>query len=129
MKKTAIVLIIVLLCSIFAGCDSGRLVIPEFLGLPNTLKIQSDSMAPTFKAGDTIVYEPVQDPGDLRTGDIIVFWTVISGERVLCAHRIHEIYDDGGGLVFATKGDNNNTVDALSVYGSDIVGKYLYTLG
>lgn len=81
-------------------------------------------MSPTLKAGDSIIVEPV-DPSTLRSGDIIAYWTIINGERVLNTHRIVEIYDGGGFLIFATKGDNNNAMDALTVHESEIVGIYV----
>jgi signal peptidase len=54
---------------------------------------------------------------------------VINGERVLNTHRIHEIYDGGGYLIFATKGDNNTIADPLTVHESEIVGKYALRVG
>ena len=53
---------------------------------------------------------------------------MIDGERVLNTHRIVEIYDGNGYLIFATKGDNNTTVDTLTVHESEIVGKYAFRI-
>lgn len=90
-----------------------------------SLKIYTDSMYPTFKAGDTIICERISDPGELRTGDIITFWVVINGERVLNTHRINNIYDGGDCLIFETKGDANEQVDPLTVHEYELVGKYV----
>ena len=49
---------------------------------------------------------------------------MINGERVLNTHRISEIYDGGGYLIFETKGDNNTVADALTVHESEIVGQW-----
>ncbi|MBQ3501517.1 MAG: signal peptidase I, partial [Oscillospiraceae bacterium] len=68
----------------------------------------------------------VKDPSELRRDDIITYWTVINGERVLNTHRVHEIYDGGGYLIFSTKGDNNTSADPLTVHESEIVGKYSF---
>ena len=88
------------------------------------LTIQTDSMFPTFRAGQRIWVEDVEDPGTLRIGDIITYWTVINGERVMNTHRIVNIYDGGGYLIFETKGDANSASDALTVHESEVIGKY-----
>ena len=90
--------------------------------------IQTDSMYPTFRPGDRIACEEVEDPSALRTGDIITYWSVINGERVLNTHRIVAIYDGGGYLIFETKGDANSKSDSLTVHESELVGKYVKTV-
>ena len=97
--------------------------VPSVFGI-RLFSIQTESMYPTLLPGDLIFDKGVKDPAELRKGDIITYWTVINGERVLNTHRIHEIYDGGGYLIFATKGDNNTAADALTVHESEIVGKY-----
>ena len=100
--------------------------VPSVLGL-QMLSIQTESMHPTLKPGDLIFDTAVKDPSALEVGDIITYWTVINGERVLNTHRIYEIYDGGGFRIFSTKGDNNQTADPLTVHESEIVGKYTGT--
>lgn len=92
------------------------------------LSIQTDSMYPKFKPGDLIIDTRVKDPSELRKGDIITYWTVINGERVLNTHRIVNIYDGGDYLIFETKGDNNTAADPLTVHESEIVGKYQFRI-
>ena len=77
-----------------------------------------------MKPGDLIFDTAVKDTSELKIGDIITYWTVIDGERVLNTHRITEIYDGGGYLIFQTKGDNNTIEDSLTVHESEIVGQY-----
>ena len=86
-------------------------------------KVQSDSMYPTFSAGDKIYYEKVADPSELKINDIIIYWTIVGGERVKVAHRIINIYDGGGYLLFETKGDANTMADPLTVHENEIIGK------
>jgi len=102
--------------------------VPSIFGV-RIFSIQTESMYPTLLPGDLIFDVGVKDPGELRNGDIITYWTVINGERVLNTHRIHEIYDGGGYLIFATKGDNNTIADPLTVHESEIVGKYSLRIG
>lgn len=97
--------------------------VPSIFGF-RFLSIQTDSMYPTLKPGDMIIDTPVKDTSELRPRDIITYWTVINGERVLNTHRIEQVYDGGGYLIFETKGDKNTTSDPLTVHESEIVGQY-----
>ncbi len=101
--------------------------VPNILGL-RLFSIQTDSMYDTLLPGDLVIDTAVKDPADLKKEDIITYWTVIDGERVLNTHRIVEIYDGNGYLIFATKGDNNTTVDTLTVHEAEIVGKYAFRI-
>lgn len=101
--------------------------VPGIMGL-NMLEITTDSMTPVLVPGDLVLETVVKDPGQLRKGDIITYWTVIDGQRVLNTHTIYEIYDGGGSLLFATKGENNSAVDPITVHESEIVGKYLCSI-
>ena len=102
--------------------------VPSILGI-RIFSIQTESMYPTLLPGDLIFDTGVKDAGDLRAGDIITYWTVINGERVLNTHRIHEVYDGGGYLIFSTKGDNNTIADPLTVHESEIVGQFKFRVG
>ena len=122
-----VVLVIAILVAAFATytsyvSTSGNGV-PSFFGL-RMFSIQTESMYPTLKPGDLIIDKSVKDPSTLKVGDIITYWTVINGERVLNTHRIAEIYDGGGYLIFETKGDNNTISDSLTVHESEVVGVY-----
>ena len=64
--------------------------VPSILGV-RVFSIQTESMYPTLMPGDLIFDMGVKDPGALRKDDIITYWTVINGERVLNTHRIHEV--------------------------------------
>lgn len=97
--------------------------VPSILGL-RLFSIQTDSMYDTLLPGDLVIDTAVKDPATLQKNDIITYWTIIDGERVLNTHRIVEIYDGNGRIIFATKGDNNTAVDTLTVHESEIVGKY-----
>lgn len=102
--------------------------VPSIFGI-RMFSIQTDSMYPVLMPGDLIFDTAVKDPDTLQRGDIITYWTIINGERVLNTHTIHEIYDGGGYRIFATKGENNSAADALTVHESEIVGKYSFRVG
>ena len=116
------------MCTYVSYVSTSGSGVPSILGV-QMFSIQTDSMYPTLLPGDLIFGNKVDDPGELRKGDIITYWTVINGERVLNTHKIHEIYDGNGYLIFATKGDNNTAVDALTVHESEIVSKYNFRVG
>lgn len=101
--------------------------VPSIFGV-QFLSIQTDSMYPALKPGDLAIDTPVRDLSKLRPKDIITYWTVIDGERVLNTHRIENIYDGGGYLIFETKGDHNTSVDPLTVHESEVVGQYRFRI-
>ena len=131
-KKTAdaiINVILVIAIIVAAFCTYTSYVSTSGNGVPNVLgvrilSIQTESMYPTLNPGDMIFDVAVKDTSELQVGDIITYWTVIDGERVLNTHRISEIYDGGGYLIFETKGDNNTVADSLTVHESEIIGQW-----
>ena len=127
MTKRILALVLVFSCLIaLTGCNSKEL--RDVFFSENTYEIQTDSMYPTFRIGDVIEYKEV-DPGTLRVGDIIIYWTLIENERVMNAHRIVAIYEDEKGIrYFETQGDANNAPDALTVHQSEVIGKYVRTV-
>lgn len=89
------------------------------------LVVKSDSMAPTFSAGDLIFIKKC-DTSTLKEGDIICFHTIIDNEYALNTHRIQKIDTVGDARSYTTLGDNNNGVaDAHIISDGDIVGKYV----
>ena len=129
--NTVVNVILVIAIALAAVCTYASYVSTSGNGVPNILgvrifSIQTESMYPTLLPGDLIFDTGVKEATELRKDDIITYWTVINGERVLNTHRIHEIYDGGGYLIFSTKGDNNTSADPLTVHESEIVGKYSF---
>lgn len=129
--NTIINIVLVLAIALAAVCTYVSFVSTSGNGVPSILgirmfSIQTESMYPTLMPGDLIFDNAVKDASELRKDDIITYWTVINGERVLNTHRIYEIYDGGGYLIFSTKGDNNTIADPLTVHESEVVGKYSF---
>ena len=89
------------------------------------LAVQSDSMAPTFRAGD-LIFIRTCDPSALQEGDIICFHTIINNEYALNTHRIQSIETVGDARSYTTIGDNNDGIaDTHVISDGDIVGKYM----
>lgn len=88
------------------------------------LTVQTDSMQPTFSAGDLIIIKKC-DPDTLEVGDIITFHTIIENQYALNTHRIKEITEENGIKNYVTKGDNNALEDTHIITGADVAGKYV----
>lgn len=82
----------------------------------------SDSMLPLFARGDMIIVEKVDkdDISNIKVGDVIKFLT----ENYYIIHRVYAIEETEDGLLFTTKGDNNNAPDSKKVKPDQIQGKY-----
>lgn len=122
-----IAIVLAILATYISYVSTSGSGVPSILGF-RVFSIQTDSMYDTLLPGDLIIDTAVREPEELQKEDIITYWTVIDGERVLNTHRIVEIYDANGYLVFATKGDNNKTVDTLTVHEAEVVGKYSFRI-
>ena len=118
-----VAIVIAAVCTYVSFISTSGNGVPSIFGV-EMLSIQTDSMYPTFSAGDLIFAKRVKDTSALQIDDIITYWTVIEGERVLNTHRIVGVYDGGDHLVFKTKGDNNTDVDDLDVHEAEVVGRY-----
>ena len=129
--NTILIIAIVLaaICTFVSYVSTSGSGVPSIFGI-QIFSIKTESMYPTLLPGDLIFDTEVKDPSTLQKGDIITYWTIIEGERVLNTHRIDEIYQQeaGGFRIFETKGDKNTTVDALTVHESEIVGKYAFRI-
>lgn len=80
------------------------------------IAIISNSMAPTFKRGDVVIYKRNEN---IVPGDIIVF----QYQNQNIVHRVISINE-----YYVTKGDANNSVDYLEIKKEDIKGVYLFHL-
>ena len=86
--------------------------------------VETDSMSPTFRAGDLILIKKC-DPASLKEGDVITFHTIIQNEYALNTHRIEKISEENGMRSYTTKGDNNDIADMHVIADGDIVGQYI----
>lgn len=123
-----IAIALAIVCTYVSFVSTSGSGVPSIFGI-RPFSIQTESMYPTLKPGDLIIDTAVKDTSELEVGDIITYWTIINGERVLNTHRISAIYDGGGYLIFATRGDNNNVEDALTVHESEVVGQFKLRIG
>ncbi|SCW53219.1 signal peptidase, endoplasmic reticulum-type [Eubacterium ruminantium] len=106
---------------VFASSRNGKTA--SLFGI-TPMAVESDSMSPTFKKGDLIFVKKIDDLYNLKEGDVITFYTIIQGKRVINTHRIVEINEAENSRSFVTRGDNNSINDELPAYASDIIGKW-----
>lgn len=83
-------------------------VLPR-LGLYRPVTVYSNSMKPTFGAGDMIVVTRAAAK-DVRVGDVITYAIPI-GDRHTESHRVVEVVRRGTQPVVVTKGDANDHAD------------------
>lgn len=91
------------------------------------LSVKTESMKPTFDAGDLIIIKQC-DPSTLEVGDIITFHTIIDNKYALNTHRITNIEEYDNARTYTTKGDNNPIEDVHIIQDGDIVGKYQFRI-
>lgn len=128
-----VIIVLILIVSILIvalSLTSKSSGVPNILGVA-PLSVQSNSMEDTFSAGDLLLSQVTNDPGETyEVGDIVTFPIEIDGESVLNTHRIVEVIDDDSITYYKTQGDNKDTnpepdVDLQSA--STIVAKYTGT--
>lgn len=80
------------------------------------LTILSNSMQPTFNAGDIII---ISDKVQPKEGEVITFK---HPDGVLVTHRIVQVLEKDGKILYETKGDNNKQVDEVLTLNENIIG-------
>lgn len=120
----SILMILSFICCYFAISSRQNQGIPA-IGQYIPVSIKSESMKGIFNQGDLILVKKYEPSCKLEIGDIITYYTIIKGRRVLNTHQIHSIdYDGDGRRVYKTKGVNNLAVDEMTVKESDVIGTY-----
>lgn len=96
------------------------------LGNYSFMRTLTGSMEPAIPVHSFIVTKAV-DPESLQVGDIITFRSTESKlEGALNTHRITSVYEEGGQLMFHTKGDANAVEDSEPVSSINVVGKVVF---
>jgi signal peptidase len=125
--STALVIVIatvaVLLIALAVSARTDESGITRVAGRP-VLTVLSDSMTPTFKAGDLLVERSSADTARLKVGDVITFKTG-AGDQLI-THRVIAVKQSpaDGTTEYRTQGDANNAPDQGTVAAEDVVGVY-----
>lgn len=86
--------------------------------------VSSGSMEPAIKVGSIVIIKPQSEYG---VGDTITFGGRRKNE-IPTTHRIVASRVSNGEILFATKGDANESVDPAEIKESDVVGKVLFSI-
>jgi len=87
------------------------------------LIVLTDSMYPEIESGDLIICNTAEAE-EIENNDIIAFFDPAGNGTSIVTHRVTEVVEENGALLFRTRGDNNNTEDKLLVPAENLVGVY-----
>jgi len=87
------------------------------------LIVLTDSMYPDIKSGDLIICNTAEAE-DIKENDVISFFDPAGNGTSIVTHRVIEIVEEDGEILFRTRGDNNNTEDKELVPAENLVGVY-----
>ena len=87
------------------------------------LIVLTDSMVPEIYSGDLIICKTA-DAEDIEVNDVISFFDPAGNGTSIVTHRVIEIVEEDGEILFRTRGDNNNTEDKELVPAENLVGVY-----
>ncbi len=88
--------------------------------------VLSNSMAPTFYRGDLLIVQGVDDPSQVRVGDIIIFRNPTRNPAYpQIVHRVIDRKLENGRWFFVTKGDANSIQDQWLLPEDHIIGRVM----
>lgn len=101
-------------------------------GVPNVLgysmfRVMTGSMDPAIPVGSLIVTKPVS-PDEIQVGDVISYFSrdpALHGS--VNTHRVVEIRQEAGTVIFQTRGDANNVGDLYPPKAGDIIGVVVFS--
>jgi signal peptidase len=100
--------------------------VTQVVGGLELLAVMSGSMESTIHVGGIVGVMPVP-AASLQVGDVITF-TNQSNPDVLVTHRVVSIEERGNQELLTTRGDANDSADAVAVPASRAVGRVQFTL-
>jgi signal peptidase len=80
-------------------------------------------MHPEIESGDLIICN-ISKAEDIKVNDVISFFDPAGNGTSIVTHRVIEIVEEDGDILFRTRGDNNNTEDKELVPAENLVGVY-----
>lgn len=90
------------------------------------IAVVSNSMNPTFKKGDLVVYCKLKnkEKKEIKKDDIIVF----NYSNNIYIHRVKKIINNNENIYYKTKGDHNNNYDSNLTSSNDVIGIYKFKI-
>ena len=99
--------------------------VPGIIGADASYVVLSGSMEPAISPGDAVVVDSV-DPTTIDRGDVITFTRGTGSVPV--THRVVDVREGDGGLVFETKGDANEDADPEPVAAEQVTGEVWFVI-
>lgn len=87
------------------------------------LIVLTDSMHPEIESGDLIICNTAEAE-NIKVNDVISFFDPAGSGTSIVTHRVIEVVEEDGEILFRTRGDNNNTEDKDLVPAENLVGVY-----
>ena len=101
------------------------LFIPLHLLGFKSVVVLTDSMEPMISPFSLVIVSP---ESDIKIGDVILYEVELSKKKYKELHRVIDIKEKKGQIVYITKGDNRRYADAWYVNRENIIGKLLFSL-
>ena len=99
-----------------------------FFGNSAMLRIQTGSMESAIPTHSYIQIKKI-DPSDVKVGDVITFYS--KDPQILGkpnTHRVIDVSNEGGEIVFTTMGDANPRPDSYKVHQDELIGVFVKIL-
>ena len=112
--------ILILNCTLIVKSWINEDEVPS-IGGRTPLIVLTDSMEPKIHGGDIIICQKIEGK-DVKLEDVISFFDPAGNGTSVVTHRVIDIKEENGKLLFQTKGDNNNSPDRLWVSEDALVG-------
>ena len=90
-----------------------------------SVAVLTDSMEPMISPFSLVIVSP---ESDIKIGDVILYEVELSKKKYKVLHRVIDIKEKKGQIVYITKGDNRRYADAWYVNRENIIGKLLFSL-
>ena len=108
--------VFIILLAVGAAC-----LLVELTGQGKFLVVLSGSMSPAVNTGD-LIFISRTEPNLVKSGDIIAF----SKDGGIVTHRVVDVTENDGNVMFKTKGDANEDPDLMAIASPTLVGKYVF---
>ena len=99
-------------------------ILLHLLGFKSVV-VLTDSMEPMISPFSLVIVSP---ESDIKIGDVILYEVELSKKKYKVLHRVIDIKEKKGQIVYITKGDNRRYADAWYVNRENIIGKLLFSL-
>lgn len=126
---TALVILIMIAIFVFYYTLGNKIKGEEFNPIFSLYTIVSPSMTPNINVYDVIVSKKINNPDEIKKGDVITFISTSSiSKGMTITHRVIDIIDENGKISYKTKGDNNLSPDSSPALYDNVLGKVIFRI-